>query len=106
MNYNKNLELIKSKIPSQLSVKKLIVFGSHAYGETDENSDIDICVIGDLKNRRKLDVIRDIRRSLIDNLNIPLDILVYNEDEFNERAKLSSTLENKIDKDGLIIYEQ
>jgi hypothetical protein len=34
----------------------------------------------------------------------PLDILVYTEKEFNERAGLRNTLEHKIMLDGIKVY--
>ena len=80
------------------------MFCSHAYGKPDEESDIDLCVITDLKNKRKIDIIREMRRELIDSISNPLDILVYTEKEFNERAGLRSTLEYKILQNGIRVY--
>jgi len=51
-----------------------------------------------------MSVIREIRRELIDLISNPLDILVYNEEEFNERAGLKSTFEYMIAKDGIRLH--
>ncbi|MFQ5752203.1 MAG: nucleotidyltransferase domain-containing protein [bacterium] len=88
----------------KFSVKQIILFGSQAYGKPEDGSDIDLCVITDIKNKRKIDIMREIRKetnSLISNN--PLDILVYDEKEFNERANLKNTLEYKILSQGLKI---
>ena len=69
-----------------------------------KDSDIDLCVITDLNNKRKIDIIREIRRELIDLIFNPLDILVYSEEEFKERAGLRSTLEHKIMTNGMKVY--
>ncbi len=101
---NEQIGLLRDELIRKFAVKQIFVFGSYAYGQPDIESDIDLCVIADLKNKRKIDFIREIRRELIDIIINPLDILVYSENEFNERASLTSTLEHKILKSGLRIY--
>ena len=49
-------------------------------------------------------MIREIRRELINLISSPLDILVYNEEEFHRRAVLRNTLEHKIMSDGIRLY--
>ncbi len=53
---------------------------------------------------RKIDIIREIRLGLIGLISNPIDILVYTEKEFNERADLRGTLEYKILFDGTKVY--
>ncbi len=101
---NKQLEVLKNTLTKKFGAKQIILFGSYAYGKPDNESDIDLCVITDLKKRRKIEVIREIRRELIDLISNPLDILVYNEEEFNERAGLKSTFEYMIAKDGIRLH--
>ena len=98
---SKQVEILKNTLKKKFAVKQIFVFGSHAYGKPDEDSDIDLCVITDLNNKRKIDIIREIRRELIDLIFNPLDILVYSEEEFKERAGLRSTLEHKIMTNGM-----
>ncbi len=101
---SEQFELLKNTLKEKLGAKQVFIFGSHAYGEPDQDSDIDLCVITDLNNKRKIDVIREIRRELINLISNPLDILVYSENEFEERAGLSNTLEHKILMDGIKVY--
>ena len=101
---SEQIETLGKKLKERFNVQQIIVFGSQAYGKADEESDIDLCVITDLKNKRKIDMIREIRRELIDLISNPLDILVYTEKEFNERAGLRNTLEHKIMLDGIKVY--
>jgi predicted nucleotidyltransferase len=101
---SEQIEVLKNTIKKKFSVKQIFIFGSHAYGQPDKESDIDLCVITDLNNKRKIDIIREIRRELIDLISNPLDILIYSEKEFKERADLTSTLEHKILTNGLKIY--
>ena len=101
---SEQIEMLVNKLKEKFNVRQIFIFGSQAYGKPDEESDIDLCVITELKNKRKIDIIREMRRELIDLISNPLDILVYTEKEFNERAGLRSTLEHKILRDGIKVY--
>lgn len=102
---NNQLELIKKKLTDKFDLKEIFLFGSHAYGEPWKDSDLDLCIIiNDFNNKRKIEVIRDIRRALINHVHNPIDILVYSKDEFKERARLKNTLEYKILMEGVRIY--
>lgn len=101
---SEQIEKLKNTLKKKFPVKQIFIFGSHAYGQPNKDSDIDLCVITDLNNKRKIDIIREIRRELIDLISNPLDILIYSEKEFKERAGLRSTLEHKILTNGLKVY--
>ncbi len=103
-NINEKIGLLRDKLKKKFAIKQIFLFGSYAYGVPDNESDIDLCVIADLDNKRKIDFIREIRRELIDLISNPLDILVYSEKEFNERANLTATLERKIQISGMKLY--
>jgi len=103
---SKQIDELKKTLTLKFGAKQIIVFGSYAYGKADHESDIDLCVILDLKDKRKIELLREIRRELIDVISSPLDILVYNEKEFKERANLRNTLEHKIMTDGMKVYEE
>jgi len=104
MQVTEQIEVLRNTLKKKFAVKQIFVFGSHAYGEPDKESDIDLCVIADLNKKRKIDIIREIRRELIDLISSPLDILVYSEKEFKERSVLTSTLEHKILMNGMKVY--
>ena len=104
MDKKEEIKLLVNKILQILKTKKIILFGSYAYGTPDEESDIDLCIITN-ENQRKLDIMRKIRRALIPIITHPLDILVYNEKEFYERADLKNTFEYEILNEGISLYE-
>ena len=104
-----NLENLKPKIVEalkQLQPKKIILFGSYAYGTPTEDSDLDICVIEEdykdkWKEKRKI-------RDALKNIRIAKDILVETEEYF-----LSHSNENWINTalydvrhKGIILYEK
>ena len=104
--FSKELRLAGKALAKKFGASRVILFGSHAYGRPDTDSDVDICVILDLSGKRKIEVLREIRRELSDIVSSPLDILVYSKSEFDERANVPSTLEHKILTQGINIYEQ
>jgi predicted nucleotidyltransferase len=101
---SEQIETLVNKLKEKFNVRQIFIFGSQVYGKPDEESDIDLCVITDLNNKRKIDIVREMRRELIDLISNSLDILVYSEKEFNERTGLRSTLEYKILMDGIKVY--
>ena len=95
------LKNLAAKIKKITPASKIYLFGSYAYGTPTDDSDIDLCILTD-ENRRKLEILREIR-SNIGDINYSLDILVYNTDEFNERVNNRFIMESKIYKDGVEI---
>lgn len=86
--------------------KSIILFGSQVNGTSTKDSDIDICVITPDEEKRKLQILREIRKAIAPILSLPVDILVYREKEFTERAVLPASLEFKIEQEGIKVYEQ
>lgn len=101
----KQLRKLAQTITQNYDAQKIFLFGSYAYGKPNSSSDLDLCIITNLKKKRKIEVIRDIRKELSSFLLFPLDILIYEENEFNERASLKNTLEHKIVESGILINE-
>ncbi len=78
---------IKNKIVENLKpldAQKIILFGSYAYGEPNENSDLDIFVIeksfeNKWAEKRKIS-------DLLDDIDIPKDIMVETEEFFEAHS--------------------
>lgn len=100
------IDNIIRKINSSTNAEKIYLFGSYAYGNPNEDSDIDLCVVTNDNEIRKIDIIRRIRKAISDVATMPVDIVVYYKDDFVERAKLGCTIEHKIAFEGVSIYEQ
>ncbi len=103
---SEELELLRNTLAAKFQVRQIILFGSFAHGNPNLDSDIDVCIIADFSGQRKIEVIREMRRALTDLIVSPLDILLYQEHEFKERAALSGSLEYKILQQGILLYEQ
>jgi len=107
MNENVKAELdrIVSTLAGTGLVTKIILFGSYARGEETPDSDIDLCVLTPVKDRRPLDVGIELRIKLVDIQETALDLVPFNQDEFSARAKCHGTFQNDIMKHGVVLYE-
>lgn len=101
---NEQVDILVDHIQKEVPVKQIILFGSIARGNNQKDSDIDICVIVDQNNRRRLDLIRQLRRAIAPVVSAPVDLLLYNQDDFEERAQNVSTLEYKIKSGGIKVH--
>lgn len=99
------IDNIVREINGSTNADKIYLFGSYAYGIPNEDSDIDLCIVTNDNEIRKIDIIRKIRRAISSVATMPVDIIVYYKDEFLERAKLDCTMEHKIAFEGVNIYE-
>ena len=91
-------------IVQNIMAKEIILFGSYAYGTPSQDSDIDLCVVTEKQNKRKIDLIKSVRQAIATIASKPVDLLLYYSDEFYERAGVGSTLEAKIKNEGIKIY--
>lgn len=100
-----HIQVVVERLRDNITMEEVIIFGSYAYGEPNDDSDIDICVIISDPNCDKRLLLKKIRRIISPLMKYPLDILVYDKSEFYERAGLSETLEHKISEEGVRVYE-
>ena len=87
-------------------VSKIILFGSFARGEETLESDIDLCVLTPIKDRRPLDISIELRQKLWGVKKMPLDLLTYNQDRFDYQAARPRSFENIISTEGVTVYER
>ncbi|MDR0457059.1 MAG: nucleotidyltransferase domain-containing protein [Treponema sp.] len=105
--FSDKIDLIKSLILNSVNeevIKKVYLFGSYAYGEPSEDSDIDLCVVIGNKYKRA-DIYLDIATKLYENKIIPCDLMVYNEKYF-VGAESGRGIENTIMNRGTLLYGQ
>ena len=89
-----------TRIKEGYKPERVIVFGSHAWGEPEPGSDLDLCVIKETKTpgfRRA----REIRRLLREeNREIAMDILVLTPEELQERLDAKDSFITRICSQG------
>lgn len=80
--------------------ERIILFGSRAKGTEREQSDIDICIVAQTPNKRRLAALL----SAEIECELPIDILVYTPDEWDECIKDETSFASKIIKEGMVLY--
>lgn len=68
------IQEIKNRIVSAVHPEKIILFGSYAYGTPTRDSDLDLCVILQTRDNKRE---RFKIRKMLNNFNVPMDILVF-----------------------------
>jgi len=103
------IQEISDRLKSNLSIHKIILFGSFADSNQKQDSDIDLIVILNQTGLSKSYAEKIKRRLSVTQLltsfrkTIPLDILVYSIDEWNLLLKQDSSFINEINKTGILI---
>ena len=82
--------------------QKIILFGSQAKGTATERSDIDICVIAETTNKREL--LTDLYCEI--DSEKPVDFLLYTPEEWNKNIEDAQSFAYKLNREGVLLYEQ
>ncbi len=91
-------------IASNINPNKKFLFGSYATGLADEDSDIDLLVIKEtLEPKYKRSI--EIQRLLIGS-KLPVDIVVYTNDEFEKGEMKCYSFVNTAIKEAQLMYER
>ena len=81
---------------------QIILFGSHARGDADDHSDVDLLVVESAVSDRYEEMIR-LNRAL-KGLVMPVDLLVVSEQEFEQRSVMPGTVEHAARHEGRVLY--
>ena len=97
------IEEVKNRLVTTYHPETIYLFGSYAWGNPNEESDLDLLVV--IKDSEEKSHKRTIigRRSLFD-LGISKDLVVYTKEEFDTRASDPSSLLYKIKYQGKVLY--
>lgn len=97
----------KNKLPSDLKkhLKRLIVFGSRAKGEAEENSDLDVIALVDEKTpdiEKKFDDI--VYQTMWDHdFNPIISLKLFAESEFNNALRKGFSFYKNIEQEGVSV---
>lgn len=97
------IQSIVDRIVEQFHPEKVILFGSYAYGQPTESSDIDLMIVMDYEGRH-IEQTMQIHRAL----NFPgmLDLKIRTPAEMVERNKPEYVLTWAVINKGRVLYEQ
>jgi predicted nucleotidyltransferase len=110
-----NIDLFLNKIIQKLQIvkpSKIILFGSYAKGDYDEESDIDLVVILNTEMvpatyDKKLEIKVHVRDSIYElSRQMAIDLVVYTKGEFKLLKDLQTSFYNEIINTGKVIYEK
>jgi len=105
------VNLIIKKIVDTLVEKydpdKIVLFGSYAYGISDEDSDLDLLIIKDREKKRRVDRFVEVKRLIFDlEIKIPVSPVVLTNDEAKERLDMGDDFLEEILTKGKVLYER
>ena len=100
----KQIDNVVRKIVDNYHPDKVILFGSYANGTPNEDSDVDLFIIKN-SNKPFFERLHEVRRFL-GNTEIPLDIMVYSNDEYNEKKTWVNHIAYIVTKEGRTVYER
>jgi predicted nucleotidyltransferase len=69
------LNTITKTIVDTVPVEQIYLFGSYAYGEPNEDSDLDLFVIMPDGTGREIDITIDLRKAIRSKKSMPVDLL-------------------------------
>lgn len=97
------IQSITKKIVQYIKPKKIILFGSRAWGEVTPDSDIDLLIVTEsskARRERQMEV-----NSLLYPRSTPLDILVYTPTELNRQInEYRNLFLEDIVRNGVVLY--
>jgi predicted nucleotidyltransferase len=97
------LDQMTQRLVSALNPEQIILFGSHAYGEPTEESDIDLLVIVSQSDEPRYRRAQEAHRTLR-GMGIPKDILVMTRAEVERKATVPNSLISQILRQGRVLY--
>jgi len=104
MNSKELIVRITDKIRTQYHPQKIILFGSYAWGNPTQDSDLDLLIVKKTNERYTRRTLR-IRKILTEeNGLIGMDILVYTPEELSKRLEIGDSFLSRILEEGEVLY--
>jgi predicted nucleotidyltransferase len=101
----KDLQRLLSKLIAEYAPQQVILFGSHAYGEPDQHSDLDLLIIketGETPFRRRVQVGRIIQDK---HRKTPIQTLVITPQELTSQLEKGDPFLAEILAKGEVLYD-
>ena len=99
---DEKIQLLVQKIVAGFDPLKVILFGSRAWGNPSQDSDVDLLIIKDTDISRG-DRIRNVHK-LIRDIEVPVDVLVYTPSEVARRLSLRDFFVEDIINKGKVLF--
>ncbi len=99
----KKIQDVVDKIVREFHPKKIILFGSYAWGEPTEDSDVDLFIVKESENIQKTEM--DIDGSIFPR-PFPLDVIVCHPKKIKKRIEQGDFFIKDIFNNGKLLYGQ
>jgi len=97
------LQEITQRLVAEFQLEQIILFGLHAWGKPDEDSDLDLLVI--VQHRDMKPIERAVRaRRCLRGIRLPKDILMKTRAEVDKFRDVYASLECEILERGKVLY--
>jgi predicted nucleotidyltransferase len=112
MTINKDLNIVTRELTDSIkdvigdALRNVILYGSYARGDHDENSDIDIMILSDIKDEDSypyLKVLSSISNEIDLKYNVFISVILQNKTLFESCLPILPFYQNVI-KDGVELY--
>ncbi len=97
------LDEITKRLVESIHPERIYLFGSHAAGNPEDDSDVDLLVVVRDTDKSTREITLEGRKSLRD-FQIPLDLIVCTESQFNRYGQVKNTIMNEALCEGRIVY--
>ncbi|MBI5762862.1 MAG: nucleotidyltransferase domain-containing protein [Planctomycetes bacterium] len=98
----KDIQAFARRIAKEFKPKRIILFGSYAYGKPTRDSDVDLLIIMPYKGR-PTDVSLSIRNRM--HPGFPIDLFVYSPAELRRRMAQEDFFLTEIVEKGMVLHE-
>ncbi|MEI7425337.1 MAG: nucleotidyltransferase domain-containing protein [Candidatus Moraniibacteriota bacterium] len=99
----KKIQEVADKIVQEFQPEKIILFGSWAWGEPTEDSDVDLFVVKETTDNRKTAM--EIDGSIFPR-PFPMDLFVYTPNQLKKELSFEEPFITKVSKKGMLLYEK
>ncbi len=106
INNNSNiLSIIRETVRKFIPGSKILLFGSRARKDNNNDSDYDILVITkDTIDIRKKRTLKSLMRKELAKFKIPADILIQSEKEINSKKEITGHIVKQVLQEGVPIW--
>ena len=98
----KEIEKVKDQLVRKYGAERVILIGSAAWGEMGKDSDLDFLVIKKDTPLSGRDRMREARHAI--ESEMPVDVLVYRPDEFEERGRMGDPFIVLVQRKGKVLH--
>ncbi len=102
--FEKEVTKITEEIKKKYKPKKIIIFGSAAFGKVTKESDLDLFIIKKTSKKWRERII-EVYGYIMDR-SIPVDVIVYTPKEVKKRQEIGDFFIEEIFNKGKLVYDK